>query len=134
MNPPRLDPEDFTLVDRLAAAFMRNDIEGAREIVASERVRWERQGAESEQESQRKAVEIQWDFEQRCNAWFETKDGLRVKDKIEGGKWMPYVRKRACYRTVHGVLDDPPTYDPIEVRTYEHQGNERDGLPIYREI
>lgn len=134
MNKPQLDPEDFTLVDRMAAAFMRNDIEGAREIVASERICWERQGAESEQESRRKAVEIQWEFEQRCNAYFETKDGLRVKDKIDGGKYMPYAWKRACRPTFHVVLDDPPDFDPIEVRTYERQGNERDGLPIFREI
>lgn len=134
-----LDPEDFTLVDRIAAALYRGDSEYARELVAEERGKWLFQGARDEAESRAIATKARMEFEKACDAWFETKDGLRVKDKIGGSRCVPLTWKRACQSRMPGIVDakfftSDAELGSIEVRTYEHQGYERDGLPIYREI
>lgn len=128
----KLDPEDFTLVDRLVAALYRGELERAREFVAEQRKAWELKAAEDEAASRSSATKARRELENVW--WFETKDGLRVKGRIAGSGTIPPVWMRACRPKLseHSIESKIP--DLIEVRTYEHQDFERDGLPVFREV
>lgn len=130
-----MTPEVFTLVDRMAAAFMRDDVRYARELVNEFRQRCESDGRRAERRSlERKAQEEMLAFREG-EAWFVTKDGLKTKDRIKGSQGYLPVWKRACRKNRHEPLatDAPMSYEPIEIRIYELTEWAQDGLPIYEE-
>ena len=128
-------PEVYTLANRVAAAFMRGDPGVARELINDARLKWEAEG----RDQQRRAVEKFRDAEaathRKANAYFETKDGMRVPGEVSVDGHWPYVWKRACRDRTFVLTVGPQDFGPIEVRTYElsHE-RARDGRPVYVEV
>lgn len=136
MSASDYTPEVFTLTDRVAAAFLRGDIEYARELINGARLTWEATGRESVARELRQARDFDVTFHHEADVYFQTKDGLRVLGKIEPKRHWPVVWKRACHgKHDFARLDSPPNFEPREVRTYEYSGERADdGRPIYREV
>lgn len=77
------------------------------------------------------------EFERTADVYFETKDGLRVLGKIEPRGFWPMVWKRAARSKRRGLMaeDAQPSFEPIEIRTYERSPERaQDGRPVYVEI
>jgi hypothetical protein len=127
-------PEVFTLANRVAAAFMREDPEYARELINNERLRWEAAGRDQHRRDVEKCRDAEMEFERTANVYFETKDGLRVLGEIEPRGHWPRIWKRACRVKRTGLIEDTPGFEPIEVRTYERSADRaKDGRPVYIE-
>jgi hypothetical protein len=81
-----MTPEVFTLVDRMAAAFMREDVHYARELVNEFRRRCESDGRREERRSLERRAADEMQIFREGDAWFVTKDGLRTKDRIKDSR------------------------------------------------
>jgi len=137
MNRHEADDSVNDALDRVAAAFCRDDIGYARAIIDDARTSWIADGAAQERMDRAKKIQLDLEFYDSCDAWFETCDGFLVRDKITSGNgYPPPVWKRACRKPHISFLasDAAPNFTPIPVRTYEHDGYAQDGLPIYREV
>lgn len=129
-------PEVFMLTDRVAAAFMREDVEGARRLINSERLRWEARG----RDQHRRELEVSIDQDARealkANVYFESRDGLRAVGVIDlgvHGDW-PLVWHRACKVKRTGLAEDSLLLEKRELRIYKLTGERaKDGRPIYVE-
>jgi len=136
MREEPIRQESYGLVDRLAAAFMRGDIECARDIADDFLRRCEARGYRKKEEDLAGQSRDEMRFSREANAWFETKDGLMCVKMIESSQGVfPQIWKLACH-TQESIKDfeAPPAYKPIEVRTYEFKRRHKDGRPIYTEI
>lgn len=136
MNTP--PPEVYTLVDRMAAAFMRNDIRYARELADDFRNDCAREGRDEVRQELRRQAEDQMEWHREADAWFVTKDGLKTKDRIKSAVgYYPPCWQRACRKAPSDFVTAtaaPCNFEPIEVRTYRCDGCGKDGLPIYQEV
>lgn len=136
MSTNSMPPEVFTLVDRMAAAFMRNDIRYARELADEFRQDCESVGRRDERRALVRRAHEEMAIYRQGDAWFVTKDGLKTKDNITNsrGDYLP-VWKRACHKVPGHVFasDEPCRYEPIEVRSYLLTEWGQDGLPVYEE-
>lgn len=127
---------DYDLVDRLAAAWMRND---SRRDMAEMTAAHRREGqVEGMQKYRRELVDEQQAverWEMRANAVFETKDGLKIPQSIDlaGTQYTPQVWKRACVKMPHSFTNETPTYQAVEVRSYELTHRDSRGRPVYVE-
>lgn len=136
-------PEEVTtLVNRLAAAFMRGDAAFARELVNDERLGWEEAGRDKEVTDRQKTEQLRLEYEGRANALFVTKDGLEVVQVIEvmqvksGFQYPPAEWKRPCERKNYAPMakDADMSFEPIPIRRYRYEGQRRDGLPVFKEV
>lgn len=135
--PHEITPEVSDTIDRLAAAFICNDVRRAREVLNDQRLRWIAEGKQAEHDELARRARSELYFNHSANAWFETKDGIRMKDKISSGIGeYPPVWKRACRSRNLGTYDrkDDAITRQIEVRTYEWTCERDRGIPVYKEV
>lgn len=131
-------PEVFTLVDRVAAAFMRNEISYARELVNEARLQWESDGRREEKRERRSMADVEMFSLREGNCWFHTKDGLRSKERMINSTRFPGFPpewKRPCTSTISALVSDAEDLNSHhrEIRTYFLSRYGPDGLPIYTE-
>lgn len=136
MNRHEADDSVNRLLDHIAAAFLRDDIDYARHLLAEGRTDWLREGSKQEQDEQSKRIQCELEEGRGASAWFETADGLRAKALITGERYFPPVWKRACrpsYNSLRELSSPIDAFTPIKIRFYEKQETAGDGRPIYRE-
>jgi len=124
------------LLHRLAAAFMRDDVDFARKLVEQEIEEAVDRGRHLERDKIREAHYEELRFQHSCNAWFVTKDEIRVKQRIGAYKQLPLIWKRPCRIRRPSLLEVAATPETtgIETRNYELIGiDTSDCLPIYEE-
>jgi len=130
-----------TVVDRIAAALMHGDTNRAYLLANDFYVKAKEEGDKAAKKQMKDWAE---DENRRAaefghgKAEFRTKDGLICVDKLSLSQNQHYIPvwKRACRVKQVGLMDMNPTaaYEPIEVRTYEFEGERtRNGLPVYNE-
>lgn len=126
------------LLHRLAAAFMRDDVDFARKLVEQEIDEAVDRGRHLEKDKMRDANHEELKWQRSCNAWFVTKDGIRTKQRIDADvdKALPYAWKRPCRMRRPLLTDLCASRDiiGIETRSYTLTGiDSSDCLPIYEE-
>ena len=122
----------------MAAAFMLNDTKYALELIDSARLGWEANGCQQERESLERHRKMEMEVMREADVWFQTKDGLMVKQKIgkDNMTRFPPEWKRQCmtdrsdFMPIGGLSN---TCEPIRIRIYRREENAKDGRPIYRE-
>jgi hypothetical protein len=136
MKTPVPPESVFALVNRVAAALLRDDPNLARELVDTARLRWVTEGHDQCRRELELARDFELEIKGRANVWFETKDGLTMLGEIDSNKYWPPIWKRACRPPPRAVsCDEVPCFDEIAVRTYERSSRRaEDGRPIYVEV
>lgn len=120
------------LVDRIAAAFIHQDFERAREIVDEFRIDCEQAGRKAEKDDLIRAERYKLEMTGKMRAHFHSADGLDAIDVIAGTGDYPMEWRRGVRQRI-GLVSESPKFQSVPMRRYVREGYAQDGLPIYEE-